>query len=80
MSRIRRVRWIVLTTVLAIVVTTLAVGANAYADQNGGSRCAPHAAGASARPSSWRVVAFRAVGCRAWRHMHHHRSLYRAGS
>jgi len=76
MSRIRRIRWIVLTTVLAIVVTTLAVGANAYAGQNGGSRCAPHA---SAARSSWQVAAFRSVGCRAWRHMHHHRSLYRAG-
>jgi hypothetical protein len=78
MSRIRRIRWIVLTAVLAVVVATLAVGANAYADQSG-SRCAQHAASASGAPPSWRVVAFRSVGCRAWRHMHHHRSLYRAG-
>jgi hypothetical protein len=78
MSRIRRIRWIALTAVLAAVVATLAVGASAYADQSE-ARCAPHAAGASAGPSSWRIVAFRAIGCRTWRHMYHHRSLYRAG-
>jgi len=87
--RVRRVRWIAIGTAIFTVVATLALGASAFASQDT-SRCAPPVAGGqppgasvhttAAHDSSWRTGAFKAVGCRAWRHMHHNRrTLTRTG-
>jgi len=88
--RVRRVRWIAIGTAIFTVVATLALGASAFASQDT-SRCAPPVAvagqpagaavhTAAAHDSSWRTGAFKAVGCRAWRHMHHNRrTLTRTG-
>ena len=83
MTRIRRMRWIIVTALAATVVATLAVGARAMAQEGGSARCAPPAASASAagpvRQPSWRAGALRVMGCHAWHRMHNnnHRTLIR---
>ena len=90
MTRVRRASWIAIAAVAATAVGTLVMGAQAYANQDE-SRCAPPAvattvarhgsAQSAAGPhGSWRAGAFRAMGCRAWRHMHQsHRTFVRLG-
>jgi hypothetical protein len=83
MTRVRRVRWFAIAAVAATVAGTLVVGAQAYANRDE-SRCAqPSQATTVAQHESWRSGAFRAMGCRAWRHMHnrHHpgRTFVRLG-
>ena len=83
MTRVRRARWIAIAAVAATAVGTLVVGAQAYADRDG-SRCArpPQATTVVKHDQheSWRSGALRAMGCRAWRHVHHpRRSFVRLG-
>jgi hypothetical protein len=86
MTRVRRVRWIAIAVVAMTAIGTLVVGAQAYADRDD-SRCvrSPQATiiaqhGQPAQHESWRTGALRAMGCRAWRHMHHpRRSFVRLG-
>ena len=71
MTRVRRARWIAIAAVAATAIGTLVVGAQAVANGDG-SRCAPPPSATTvARHESWRTGALRAMGCRAWRHMHH---------
>jgi len=80
MTRVRRVRWIAIAVVAVTAIGTLVVGAQAYADRDE-SRCArPAQATTVAQHESWKTGALRAMGCRAWRHMHHpRRSFVRLG-
>jgi len=83
MTRVRRVRWIAIAVVAATAIGTLVVGAQAYADRDD-SRCArsPQATTVAQHDQreSWRTGALRAMGCRAYRHMHHpRRSFVRLG-
>ncbi|OLB82411.1 MAG: hypothetical protein AUI14_00720 [Actinobacteria bacterium 13_2_20CM_2_71_6] len=80
MTRIRRTRWIVILALSVTAIATLAIGAQAFADRSD-SQCAPHPTSASVHTDhrSWRTGALRSVGCRALRHMHHHRSFARTG-
>jgi len=72
MTRIRRVSWIAITAVAGAAMATFAVSADAFAAR-GDAQCQPSAASSTVRGDhSWRTGGFRAVGCRAWRHMHHH--------
>jgi hypothetical protein len=79
---VRRARWIAIVSAVFATGATLAIGANAFANQ-GAARCAPPTVGFSAHNAAghnpaWRSGAFQAAGCRAWRHMHHHQVLTRA--
>lgn len=72
MTRVRRARWIVLVAVVATVVTTLVVGARAFAQESTSTaRCAhpPVAVRPAHHDPSWRAGAVRAMGCHAWHHM-----------
>jgi hypothetical protein len=70
--------WLAVGAVICAVLATLVIGANAFASQ-GNARCAPPPARTHSANSSWRTGAFKAVGCHAWRHMHHppHRMMSR---
>jgi hypothetical protein len=70
MTRIRRVRWFAIFVVTATGLATFAIGAQAFADR-GYSPCQPSVS--SAHDRSWRTGGFRSAGCRAWRHIQHHR-------
>lgn len=77
MARFRRVRWIAITVLTAVAAATLAVGAEAYADQAHGP-CQPAASTVHATGDhSWRTGGFRSAGCHAWRHLHRHNLLAR---
>jgi hypothetical protein len=81
MTRVqRRVRWMAIAAISATAVGTLAVGAQAFADQDT-SRCAQQASSATEHQGqSWRSGALRAMGCRAWRHLHRQRTFVRGSS
>lgn len=68
MTRFRRVRWIAITAVAATVAGALLVNAEGWADRGAASCSAT--ANVRVDGTSWRTGAFRAAGCRAWRHMH----------
>jgi hypothetical protein len=79
--RIRPTRWIAIVAAIFTLLATLAIGADAFAS-HGATRCSrPPIAGTStgvhqvAVHSSWRTGAFKAVGCGAWRRMHHNRHV-----
>jgi hypothetical protein len=69
-TRVRRMGWLAIAAAVCAVIATLVIGANAFASQSG-ARCGPPTAGSHSVNSSWRAGAFKAVGCHAWRHMHH---------
>lgn len=76
MTRARRVRWIAIAAVAMTAVGTLAMGAQAYANRDN-SRCAQQPqTTTAAQHESWRTGALRAMGCRAWRHVHHPRRTF----
>jgi hypothetical protein len=79
MTRVqRRVRWMAIAAISATAVGTLAAGAQAYADRDT-SRCAQQAFSVTGtQAQSWRSGALRAMGCRAWRHLHRQRTLVRS--
>ena len=78
MARLRRMRWIAITVLVVSAVLTFAVGAEAFADR-GHSACQPAVHSAQASDGhSWRTGGFRAAGCKAWRHIHHHDVLARS--
>jgi hypothetical protein len=70
MTRFRRLRWIAITAAAATVAGAVAIGAEAFADR-GVAQCSTPASAAATHGRSWRTAGFRAVGCHAWRHMHH---------
>ena len=75
----RRMRWIAIACVTAIVAGALVSGANAWAAK-GDERCrrvpapGPSAENPNGHGSmrAWRGAALRAVGCGAWREMRQH--------
>ena len=82
MARFRRLRWIAVMVLAITAAVTVAVGAEAFADQTfaarGNGPCQPPAAVAQASGNhSWRTGGFRSAGCRAWRHLHRPRSVAR---
>ena len=76
MTRIRRVSWIAVTAVVVTATATFAMRADAVAAR-GDAQCQPRVTTSVAESPghSWRTGGFKAAGCRAWRHMHHH-NLY----
>jgi hypothetical protein len=70
MTRSRRLRWFAILVLTVTGVATFVLGAQAFADR-GYSAC--QSSTSSAHDTSWRTGGFRSAGCRAWRHIHHHR-------
>jgi hypothetical protein len=80
MTRIRRVRWIATAAVTITAAATFSIGAQAFATRSE-AQCQPHAATSTAQGDhSWRTGGIRTAGCRAWRHLHHHRLYARTSS
>jgi hypothetical protein len=74
MARFRRVRWIAMTMLAVVAAATFAAGADAYADQGRGPcRSGMRTVAVQTGGHSWRTGGLRSAGCRAWRHIHHHR-------
>jgi hypothetical protein len=70
MARYRRWRWIAIVLPAVVVLGTLLVTAEAWADR-GAARCASSAPFA-AQGDSWRTGALAAASCHAWRQMRRH--------
>jgi len=80
MVRIRRVRWIAMAVVTVVVATMFLIGGQAFAAR-GEAQCQPHSTTSTAQSNhSWRTGGIRSAGCRAWRHLHHHRLYARTSS
>jgi hypothetical protein len=80
MVRIRRVRWITVTAVIVTAMATFMLGAQAFAAR-GEEQCQPRSAASTGQGDrSWRADGLRTAGCRAWRHIHHHRLSARTSS
>jgi hypothetical protein len=71
MTQIRRVRWIAMAAVMITAAATFSIGAQAFAVRSE-AQCQPRPAAAQGN-HSWRTGGIRSAGCRAWRHLHHHR-------
>lgn len=80
MARIRRVRWIAMAAVTGAVVATFLIGAQGFAAR-GEAQCQSHSTTSTVQGNhSWRAGGIRSAGCRAWRHLHHHRIYARTSS
>jgi hypothetical protein len=80
MTWIRPVRWIAVTAVIVTAAVTFPLGAQAFAAR-GEEQCQPRSGvGTVQGDRSWRTGGLRTAGCRAWRHIHHHRLYARTSS
>jgi hypothetical protein len=68
MTRYRRWRWIAITIAVGVLLGTVSVTAEAWADRRA-HRCAATLR-FPAEGNSWRTNALAAASCQAWRHMH----------